>query len=172
AVTRQDERLSAFWRMRLQRVNHDVTCAQLDAPKLFRQSARPAQSSYHRIGESPRRGSVMKWVKIVGFAIIAAWASQAPAGDIGFVEDFALAKDRAAALKQLIPGTEDYYFYHCLHYQNTAQFDKVEPLIKPWIERFGRTRRLTEIETRQALLTYDKDPKKTLEYLRTHLNLR
>ena len=38
--------------------------------------------------------------------------SSATAGDIGFVEDFALAKDRAAALKQLIPGTEDYYFYH------------------------------------------------------------
>jgi hypothetical protein len=31
------------------------------------------------------------------------------AGEIGFVEDFALARDRAAALRQLIPGTEDYY---------------------------------------------------------------
>ena len=49
-------------------------------------------------------------------------------GDIGYVEDFALAKDRAAALKQLIPGTEDYYYYHCLHYLNTGQFDKVERL--------------------------------------------
>ncbi len=35
------------------------------------------------------------------------------AGDeVGFVEDFALARDRATALKQLIPGTEDYYYLH------------------------------------------------------------
>jgi hypothetical protein len=31
------------------------------------------------------------------------------AGEAGFVEDFSLATDRDAALKQLIPGTEDYY---------------------------------------------------------------
>ena len=37
------------------------------------------------------------------------------AAEIGYIEDFALAKDRAEALKQLIPGTEDYYYYHCLH---------------------------------------------------------
>ena len=30
-------------------------------------------------------------------------------------QDFALAKDRATALKLLIPGTEDYYYYHALH---------------------------------------------------------
>ena len=30
------------------------------------------------------------------------------AGDIGFIEDYALAKDKGAALKQLISGTEDY----------------------------------------------------------------
>jgi hypothetical protein len=30
------------------------------------------------------------------------------AGDIGFFEDYALSKDKGAALKQLIPRTEDY----------------------------------------------------------------
>ena len=51
------------------------------------------------------------------------------AGDIGFAEEFALAKDRAEALKKLIPGTEDYYYYHCLHYLNIGQNDKaVSPL--------------------------------------------
>ena len=53
----------------------------------------------------------------------------APAGEIGFLEDFALAKDRAAVLKQLIPGSEEYYYYHCLHYQNTEQFDKVDAML-------------------------------------------
>ncbi|HLW68290.1 MAG TPA: hypothetical protein VKS79_23435, partial [Gemmataceae bacterium] len=41
------------------------------------------------------------------------------AGEIGFIEDFALAKDREEALKKLIPGTEDYYYFHTLHYLNT-----------------------------------------------------
>ncbi|MFO0926018.1 MAG: hypothetical protein U0736_03140 [Gemmataceae bacterium] len=95
----------------------------------------------------------------------------AEGGDIGYVEDFALAKDRADALKALIPGTEDYYYYHCLHLLNTGQFDKVITLTRPWLERFGQTARLTEIQTRHALLSYDKDPKNTLAYLTRRLNL-
>jgi len=35
--------------------------------------------------------------------------------EIGFVEDFSLSSDRETALGQLIPGTEDYYYYHCKH---------------------------------------------------------
>jgi hypothetical protein len=91
------------------------------------------------------------------------------AADIGYIEDFSLSKDRPAALKQLIAGTEDYYYYNALHLLNTAQFDKVEPLTALWYERFKQTARLTEIQTRYALLTYEKDPKKSLEYLRNKL---
>ena len=40
-------------------------------------------------------------------------ASAAVAGEIDYVEDFALAPDRTVPLQQLIPGTEEYYFYHC-----------------------------------------------------------
>src|SRR6187402_1641742 len=90
-------------------------------------------------------------------------------GEIGFVEDFALAKDRAAVLKQLIPGSEDYYYYHALHYQNTEQFAKVEVLLPAWIEKHGHTPRVREIMHRQALLTYEKSPEKTLAYLREKL---
>jgi hypothetical protein len=43
-------------------------------------------------------------------------AEVAHGGEVDFVEDFAIAKDRAVSLRQLIPGTEDYYYYHCLHY--------------------------------------------------------
>lgn len=104
-----------------------------------------------------------------------AWAifmvSAVQAGDVEFVEDFALAKDRAASLRQLIPGTEDYYYYHCLHYLNTEQFEKAEELTKPWLQRLGQTPRLTEIQTRHALLTYSRNPERSLTYLRTHLNL-
>ena len=108
--------------------------------------------------------------------VFVVWAiftvSMAYAGDIDFVEDFALAKDRAVSLRQLIPGTEDYYYYHCLHYLNTEQFEKAEEFTKPWLQRFGQTPRLTEIQTRHALLTYSRNPERSLTYLRNHLNLR
>src|SRR5437588_397491 len=44
---------------------------------------------------------------------------------VGFVEKFALAKDREAVLSQLIPGSEEFYFYHALHFQNTRQKEKL-----------------------------------------------
>src|SRR6516162_3318254 len=98
-------------------------------------------------------------------------ASMASAGEIGYIEDFALAKDRAASLRQLIPGTEDYYYYYCLNYLNTEQLDKAAELTRPWLERYGKTPRLTEIQTRHALLTYERNPQKSLAYLRNHLGL-
>jgi hypothetical protein len=98
--------------------------------------------------------------------------SSAAAADIGFLETFALAPDRAVALKQLIPGTEDYYYYHSLHLMQTERFDEVETLTRPWRERFGQTQRLTEIETRHMLLAYDRNPARTLAYLRKQIGLR
>ena len=71
------------------------------------------------------------------------------AADIGYVEDFALAKDRAAALQQLIPGTEDYYYYHALHALNTGQHAAALSNFKPWIERHGHSARVTEIQVCQ-----------------------
>src|SRR5262245_30397564 len=114
------------------------------------------------------------WLMGASLAALAAgvlWAPQSAGKDIGYVEDFALAKDRTTALKQLIPGTEDYYYYHCLHHLNGGQLDKVEPLTKLWYERHGQTARLTEIQTRFALLNFDNDPKRTIQYVRDRLNL-
>lgn len=94
------------------------------------------------------------------------------AADVGYVEDFALAKDRAAALKQLIPGTEDYYYYNCLHLLNTRQFDQLGTFTGPWHQRHGQTARLTEVQIRAALLSYDQDPKRTFAFLVNHLGLQ
>jgi hypothetical protein len=120
--------------------------------------------------------SPMVWLQGMVLAVLGGvlvlTPSNSQGGDIGYVEDFALAKDRADSLKQLIPGTEDYYYYHCLHYLNTAQFDKIEQPARLWLERLGQTPRLTEIQTRLALLTFEKDPKKSLDYLKTQLGLR
>src|SRR5712672_3217699 len=93
----------------------------------------------------------------------------AQAADVGYVEDFALAKDRTAALKQLVPGTEDYYYYHALHLLNTGQLDKLDAILRPWSERHGQTARLTEIQVRQHLLGYEKNPKASLAFLTNHL---
>ncbi len=81
--------------------------------------------------------------------------------EIGFVEDFALARDRSTALKQLIPGTEDYYYYTALHQLNTQQFARVKETLTAWIERHGRTERVRRIQFRHALLTYDQNPRET-----------
>ncbi len=101
------------------------------------------------------------------------WCSAiAGAGDIGFIEDFALAKDRGTALKQLIPGTEDYYYYHALHALNGEAYDRVRENFTAWHDRFGQTPRLQEIQTRLLLATYERDPKTTLEYLRSRLKVQ
>ena len=116
----------------------------------------------------------MKRATLIGLAMLvtltATGASRA--GEIGYSEDFALAPDRAAALKQLIPGTEDYYYYHCLHYQTTGQAGELGKMLKLWIKRNGRTSRVREIEHRQALLDYEKNPNGTLGYLTKHLGLQ
>jgi len=113
----------------------------------------------------------MKRAILLATVATLAAASIAFAGDIGFIEDFSLATDRTVPLKQLIPGTEDFYYYHCLHYQNTGQFEKVPEWLKPWITRYGRTERVIEIENRQALLTYDKDPQAALRLIVDRLGL-
>ena len=99
------------------------------------------------------------------------WMPTGYGGEIDFVEDFVLAKDRAAVLKQLVPGTEEFSYYHALHYLQTEQFDKIDGLISAWVQRHGETQRVSEIRTRYALATYDKNPQKTLEFLRGRLGL-
>src|SRR5262249_39984940 len=94
------------------------------------------------------------------------------AADVGYAEDFALAADRAAALARLIPGTEDYYYYHCLHLLNTGQLDKLDAFTRPWVERHGHTARVTEVQVRHHLLAYEKNPKASLDFLVAHLGLR
>lgn len=88
------------------------------------------------------------------------------------IEDFALAPDRTKVLAQLIPGSDDYYFYHCLYNQHEGDLDKVDSILKRWIKQHYETARVREIQNRQALLRYEKQPQKTLEFLRKRLGLR
>ena len=90
--------------------------------------------------------------------------------EIGFLEKFALAPDRAAVLTELIAGTEDYYFYHALFYQQTGKTKELDALLAQWHQRNENSPLLKEIKHRQALLTYETSPDATLAYLKSILN--
>ncbi|MFT3880481.1 MAG: hypothetical protein QM703_12565 [Gemmatales bacterium] len=108
---------------------------------------------------------------MLGLIVCATALSVMMAGDIGFIETFSLAKDRNASLKQLIPGTEDYYYFHCLHYLQTEQYQKVRELNKPWVDRHGESQRYLEIQARMALQEYDRNPQQSLGFLKHRLGL-
>ncbi len=91
--------------------------------------------------------------------------------EIGFIEKFALAADREQVLSQLIPGSEEYFFFHALHYENTGQKEKLKAIMDQWASRFPHSNRRRIIENREALIGYDADPKATLAFLRDRLNL-
>lgn len=92
--------------------------------------------------------------------------------EIGFIEKFALAPDREQALAQLIPGSEDYYYFYALHYENTGQKDKLKTIMTQWSARFPDSERRKIIENREALLDYGNNPQGTLDFLRRRLNLQ
>ncbi|MEY4484828.1 MAG: hypothetical protein RL693_2280, partial [Verrucomicrobiota bacterium] len=91
--------------------------------------------------------------------------------EIGFIEKFALAPDRAKVLGELVPGTEEYYFFHALHYQNTRDAAKFADIMAQWKKRFPSSDKREIINNREALLSYDADPQKTLKYLRDRLGI-
>lgn len=93
--------------------------------------------------------------------------------EIGFIERFALAPDREKALGELVPGSEDYYFFHALHYQNTRNAAKLADILAQWKKRFpDEVERRRIIENREVLLGYDANPQATLAYLKERLGIR
>ena len=99
------------------------------------------------------------------------WQSTARAGEIGFVEEYALAEDRQGVLLKLVPGTEEFFYFHALHLLNTEQYGAVEPLLAEWVKGHGETPRVWEIRSRKALLTFATDPQGTVAYLERRLGV-
>lgn len=91
--------------------------------------------------------------------------------EIGFVETFVFAQDREAVLEQLVPGTDNYYLFHALHYQNTGQKNKLATTMEAWARRIPDSGNRKVIERRQALIGYDSDPRQTLKFLKDELHL-
>lgn len=93
--------------------------------------------------------------------------------EIGFIERFALAADREKALGELVPGSEEYYFFHALHYQNIRDNARLNLILNQWRERVpdeNEARRI--ILNREAILDYERDPQATLKYLIERLHIR
>ncbi|MBK8976064.1 MAG: hypothetical protein IPM29_09065 [Planctomycetes bacterium] len=122
---------------------------------------------------NPPAVSRWPWPLAVTCAFVALLAApvRAQGRPVGFAETFALAGDRGATLQRLVPGTEEHFLYACLLAQHERRFGDVPPLLRAWIERYGRTAGAIEIENRQALLTYERDPEATFAFLRERLAL-
>ena len=116
----------------------------------------------------------MRWLPIflvLLFMSTIALPADSSAQEISFWEEFALSEDRNKTLEKLVPGSEEYYFFHCLHAQNEQKLDEVDSLLKRWIKRHGKTAQVRVIQNRQALLIYGEDPKRTLDHLKKELGL-
>ncbi|MFZ2961316.1 MAG: hypothetical protein WA705_30945 [Candidatus Ozemobacteraceae bacterium] len=94
------------------------------------------------------------------------------ANEIGFIETFSLSEDRSVPLKQLIPGTEDYFWYHCLYYQQTENQAQFQETLSQWIKRYGHTARVEEMRNRKALIDYQQAPKQSLDFIAARLGVR
>ena len=96
----------------------------------------------------------------------------ASAEETDMLEQFALAKDRAAVLAKLIPGTEEYFYYHTLHYQNTGRLPESEKLLKDWVARHNQTQLARRMMLRQMLFDYKTNPHETLAYFIRELGVQ
>jgi len=130
------------------------------------------RSNAAQLESTTEENTMKRLINCMLFLMILSTTTQIKSEEIGYLEDFALAADRTVALEQLVPGTEQFYFYHCLQLQNTEQYDEVEDLLTLWVARHKTTSLVRQIRFRQALLTYANDPAAALQYLRKELSLK
>ena len=112
-----------------------------------------------------------RWTVLLFVIQFAVTADCLVAQEVGFLEKYALASDRQQVLDQLVPGTQEYYYFHALYFQSIGDLKKVDELLKPWAKRFGETNQLKVIQNRQALLKFDESPNTTYRFLEDRLNL-
>lgn len=93
---------------------------------------------------------------------------------IGWMEEYALSVDRQAKLAELIPGSDDFFFYHCLYYQTSGQLERAEAVLRDWLaEHKGReTAAITAMIDRQRLLTYQTTPQRTIDHFVRRLGIK
>src|SRR5215470_2069058 len=78
--------------------------------------------------------------------------------DLEIREALALAEDRATALAQLLPGSEDHDYYRCLHAQHAGDLAGADEILRAWPERHGHGERYERLRLRQQLYRLGDDP--------------
>lgn len=93
--------------------------------------------------------------------------------DLEFLEAFVWG-DRAAALKELVPSTDDYFFFHCLHHQLAGDRVAFQQTLEQWraANQGQWNARMIELRRRQRLMDFDRDPEELWSFLRSDQNLR
>ncbi len=93
--------------------------------------------------------------------------SAATPQDLEFLEQFAWG-NRETALKELVPDTEDYYYYHCLHYQLENDRTAFHKMLQRWLKKNKNrwNNRMREMERRQKLIEFNESPAQTWAYLK------
>jgi len=119
----------------------------------------------------------MKQLLLLFFAVATLLLTNAAAAEIQFIEDFVLGEDREAVLSQLIPGTDDYYYYHALNEQHEENWAAYEDVIKAWSARLKQASRaepgsMKELRNRAALLRFEQNPKAAWDRITSELDLR
>jgi hypothetical protein len=105
-------------------------------------------------------------------ALAALTASLAAQGTpIGFEETYALSPDRAKAVATLIPGSKDFYYWHCRERLDARDFETVRKVLPGWIQRHGRNAQAIEIEHREVLLSHGDDAARAFTWLRDKLGV-
>ena len=100
-------------------------------------------------------------------------AKAAEPSDLEFLEAFVWG-DRAAALKELVPNTDDYFFFHGLHYQLAGDRVAFQKNLDQWLaaNRGQWNERMLELRRRQRLMDFDRDAEALWSFLRDDQNLR
>ncbi len=111
---------------------------------------------------------VMQIIWLIAAILI---TGNAVAEEISYNERFALDGDRQSALKELIPGTEDFYYYNALHLELEGKLAEAKQKIDDGVKKYGHSHRLRELENRYALKVYETNPAYSLKYLVRQLNL-
>ncbi len=91
--------------------------------------------------------------------------------DLDWLEAYALADDREAALTQLIPGSEPFYYFSCLHAQQRGQLDRVDELLASWRKRHRNSSQIDAIAMRQLVLRLDSQPNESCNEIRRQLHV-
>ena len=107
---------------------------------------------------------------LAAIALTAALTAQGT--PIGFEETWALAPDRAKAVATLIPGSDDWYYWHCRERLDARDFATVRRVLPVWTQQHGANARVREIENRDALLSAGDEVERSFTFLRDRFGYR